>query len=127
MIPTNYDDDDEEDDMTGFEVENDPSLTYAMQIGTIENDSSIFLGKADGEEANRQAILKILNTERYKNVIYSWDYGVELQDLRGKSLLLCQKCQIGLRMQLLQMIVLNLVKILRWNRWERKLCTLRSL
>ena len=30
MIPTNYDDDDEEDDMTGFEVENDPSLTYAM-------------------------------------------------------------------------------------------------
>lgn len=86
MIPTNYDNDDEEDDMTGFEVENDPSLTYAMQIGTIENDSSIFLGKADGEEANRQAILKILNTERYKNVIYSWDYGVELQDLRGKPL-----------------------------------------
>lgn len=85
MIPTNYDDD-EEDDMTGFEVENDPSLTYAMQIGTIENEPSIFLGKADGEEANRQAILKILNTERYKNVIYSWDYGVELQDLRGKSL-----------------------------------------
>ena len=30
--------------------------------------------------------MKILNTERYKNVIYSWDYGVELQDLRGKSL-----------------------------------------
>lgn len=57
-----------------------------MQIGTIENDSSIFLGKADGEEANRQAILKILNTERYKNVIYSWDYGVEFQDLRGKPL-----------------------------------------
>lgn len=128
MIPTNYDDDDEEDDMTGFEVENDPSLTYAMQIGTIENEPSIFLGKADGEEANRQAILKILNTERYKNVIYSWDYGVELQDLRGSLyLMLCQKFQVGLRMQLLQMIVLNLVKILRWNRWERKLCMLRSL
>ena len=70
------DDDDEEDDMTGFEVENDPSLTYAMQIGTIEKDSRIFLGKADGEDANRQAILKILNTERYENVIYSWNYGV---------------------------------------------------
>ena len=49
MIPTNYDNDDEEDDMTGFEVENDPSLTYAMQIGTIENDSSIFLGKKAGQ------------------------------------------------------------------------------
>ena len=86
MIPTNYDDADEQDDMTGFEVENDPSFTYAMQIGTIEKDSRIFLGKADGEDANRQAILKILNTERYENVIYSWNYGVEFQDLRGKSL-----------------------------------------
>ena len=84
MVPINYEDEEEQD--TDFELESDPSLTYAMQIGTIENDSSIFLGKADGEEANRQAILKILNTERYKNVIYSWDYGVELQDLRGKSL-----------------------------------------
>ena len=34
MIPTNYDDDDEEDDMTGFEVENDPSLTYACLLYT---------------------------------------------------------------------------------------------
>ena len=84
MIPTNYDDDDEEDDMTGFEVENDPSFTYAMQIGTIEKDSRIFLGKADGEDANRQAILKILNTERYENVIYSWNYGVEFLDLFGE-------------------------------------------
>lgn len=70
MVPINYEDEEEQD--TDFQLESDPSLTYAMQIGTIENDSSIFLGKADGEEANRQAILKILNTERYKNVIYSW-------------------------------------------------------
>lgn len=85
MVPINYEDDDEEQD-TGFEVESDPSLTYAMQIGATESDPSIFLGKTDGEDANRQAIMKILNTERYKNEIYSWDYGVELADLRGMPL-----------------------------------------
>ena len=85
MVPINYEDEEEQD--TDFELESDPSLTYAMQIGTIENDSSIFSWQSRRRrEANRQAILKILNTERYKNVIYSWDYGVELQDLRGKSL-----------------------------------------
>ena len=57
-----------------------------MQIGATESDPSIFLGKTDGEDANRQAIMKILNTERYKNEIYSWDYGVELADLRGMPL-----------------------------------------
>lgn len=85
MVPINYEDDDEEQD-TGFEVESDPSFTYAMQIGATESDPSIFLGKTDGEDANRQAIMKILNTERYKNEIYSWDYGVELADLRGMPL-----------------------------------------
>ena len=85
MVPINYEDDDEEQD-TGFEVESDPSLTYAMHIGATESDPSIFLGKTDGEDANRQAIMKILNTERYKNEIYSWDYGVELADLRGMPL-----------------------------------------
>ena len=82
MIPTNYDDDGEEDDLTDFEMGSDPSVTYAMQIGT-GSDPSIFLGKADGVEAQRQAILKILNTERYKHEIYSRDYGVKLADLRG--------------------------------------------
>ena len=33
MVPINYEDDDEEQD-TDFELESDPSLTYAMQIGT---------------------------------------------------------------------------------------------
>lgn len=36
--------------------------------------------------AVRQAAYKILNTERYKHVIYSWNYGAELQDLFGKPI-----------------------------------------
>ena len=47
MVPINYEDDDEEQD-TDFELERDPSLTYAMQIGTVDKEPSIFVGKVDG-------------------------------------------------------------------------------
>lgn len=40
--------------------------------------------RIDGLEAVRQAVFKILNTERYSYPIYSWDYGVELDDLFGE-------------------------------------------
>lgn len=59
-----------------------PSKTYRMNIeeemvsGIISKDL----------EAVRQAVYKILNTERYKHVIYSSDYGVELADLFGKPM-----------------------------------------
>lgn len=95
MVPINYEDDDEEQD-TDFELERDPSLTYAMQIGTVDKEPSIFVGKVDGTEADRQAILKILNTERYENEIYSWNYGIETQDLRGcHCRMLCLSFQTG--------------------------------
>jgi phage baseplate assembly protein W len=35
----------------------------------------------------RQVIFKILNTERYDYVIYSWNYGIELSDLFGKPVM----------------------------------------
>lgn len=38
-------------------------------------------GKIDGLEAVKQAITKILLTERFKNLIYSDDYGCEIQDM----------------------------------------------
>lgn len=37
----------------------------------------------DGREAMEQVIYKILNTERYRYVVYSWNYGIELMDLFG--------------------------------------------
>ena len=43
-------------------------------------------GYIDGIDAIIQAIYLILNTERYKYVIYSWDYGVELVDLFGRPM-----------------------------------------
>ena len=37
-------------------------------------------GMIDGSDALEQAIRKILMTERYKNLIYSEDYGCEIKD-----------------------------------------------
>lgn len=38
-------------------------------------------GMTDGLEAVKQAITKVLLTERFKNLIYSDDYGCEIQDM----------------------------------------------
>ena len=57
-----------------------------MKVNPDETKDSIFVGRVDDTEAVRQAVMKILNTERYENEIYSWDYGIELQDLFGMSM-----------------------------------------
>ncbi|MDE6615045.1 MAG: DUF2634 domain-containing protein [Lachnospiraceae bacterium] len=74
----------DEEDGAGIEIITEPSFTYAMKINSRENRDSIFLGKTDGTEAVKQAVLKILCTERYVHEIYSWDYGIEIQDLIGQ-------------------------------------------
>lgn len=55
-----------------------PCKNYRMRFA--ENRVS---GFCDGKEAMKQVVYKILNTERYQYVIYSWNYGIELQDLFG--------------------------------------------
>ena len=39
----------------------------------------------DETEAMKQAIYKILQTERFEYLIYSWNYGIELNAVVGKS------------------------------------------
>ena len=65
-----------------FEIEVRPSLTYQMEM-----DSHRIRGYTDGLEAVRQAVYKIIMTERYQYIMYSWNYGIELQDLFGLSLI----------------------------------------
>jgi hypothetical protein len=65
---------------TDLTVERQPSRNYRMDI-----DRYVIIGHCDGLEAMKQVIYKILNTERYQYVIYSWNYGIELLDLYGKS------------------------------------------
>ena len=68
---------------TGVEIVTvQPNRTYKMQI--MEDQ---VVGIIDDRlSAVQQAAYKILNTERYKHIIYSWNYGVELQDLFGKPI-----------------------------------------
>ena len=71
----------ETDFTDGYEVEEEPSLTWKLDI-----ENGRIRGLADGEDAVRQAVYCILNTERYETLIYSWDYGVEFVDLIGSPL-----------------------------------------
>ncbi len=59
-----------------------PNKTYEMKISEEQVAGTI----VDKLSAVQQAAYKVLNTERYKHVIYSWNYGVELQDLFGKPI-----------------------------------------
>jgi len=42
-------------------------------------------GFTDGLEALKQAIYKVLNTEKYEYPIYSFYYGIELESLMGRD------------------------------------------
>jgi hypothetical protein len=47
-------------------------------------DKAHIRGFIDDKKAMEQAIYKIIFTERYRYPIYSWNYGIELQDLFGE-------------------------------------------
>jgi phage baseplate assembly protein W len=76
MIPTVND-----DLIADFEVVSQPSKTYKMNF-----EDETIVKTTDDLEAIKQAVYKILNTERYQYLIYSWNYGIELQDLFGMPL-----------------------------------------
>lgn len=69
---------------TEYEFIESPTKTYAMQL-----DGDRIRGKTDERKAIEQAIYKILLTERYQYLIYSWNYGIELKDLLGKPIPYC--------------------------------------
>lgn len=64
---------------TDLEVSTQPSHTYRMYP-----DDKYINGTCDNLEAVKQAVYKILNSERYKYIIYSRNYGVEFSDFVGQ-------------------------------------------
>lgn len=72
MIPTS--------NLEGLEIVDtiETSKTYRI----IDNNLS---GYVDELQSLKQAIFKVLNTERYEYPIYSFDYGIELESLIGKD------------------------------------------
>ena len=71
MIPT--------EQVEDFTIEEEPTNTYQLHY-----DKNRVIGMTDELEAMKQAIYKMLSTERYEFLIYSV-YGVELSDLIGKE------------------------------------------
>lgn len=61
-----------------FEIQEQPSYTHRMDL-----KFETVRGYTDEKEAMKQAIYKILLTERYQYVMYSWNYGIETMDLYG--------------------------------------------
>lgn len=76
MIPNIND-----DLINDFEYEELPTKTFKLNI-----PSNTIIGFTDGLEAMKQAIYLILNIERYEYLIYSWNYGIELNDLYGQPI-----------------------------------------
>ena len=66
---------------TEFVVAEQPSHTFYLDI-----DHDAAYGYTDGREAVKQAIYLALETERYEHVIFSRNYGAELQDLFGQPM-----------------------------------------
>ena len=62
------------------EEEQQPSLTYG-----IDFERGRIRGMIDEIEAVKQAVFLILQTERYRYLIYSADYGSELEGLIGRD------------------------------------------
>lgn len=63
-----------------FELEEQPTHTYKMDL-----NADFVRGYTDGLEAMKQAIYKILLTERFQYIMYSGNYGIELRDLFGQA------------------------------------------
>ncbi len=68
-------------DLSKVEIQTMPSLDYRMSLETQR-----IYGKCDRLEVMRQVVYKRLATERYRHIIYSWNYGVEFEDLFGEPM-----------------------------------------
>ncbi len=71
----------QDDLVNDFEFEQQPSKTYKMNL-----EQMTIGGWIDGLEAVKQSVYKIINTERYDYIIYSWSYGSELTNLIGEQI-----------------------------------------
>lgn len=61
-------------------AKNQTSRTYRLDAA-----NGRISGYVDGVEAVKQAIILILNTERFSHAIYSWNYGSEANNVIGED------------------------------------------
>lgn len=70
----------QQQNISQLELRTQPSLTYKLDLTSKRIGHLI-----DDQDAVVQAAMKTLNTERYAYVIYSSQYGVELERLIGQD------------------------------------------
>ena len=58
-----------------------PTRTYHLHLA--EDVEYFIAGHVDGLEAMRQAVFLRVCIERYKSLIFDWNYGIETEDLFG--------------------------------------------
>ena len=64
-----------------IEIKRQPTKTYRMNLANKSIE-----GFCDNMDAMTQAVYKMLNTERFDHIIYSWNYGIEVKDLYSEPL-----------------------------------------
>lgn len=69
----------------GEDVEIQSEAETTTRTYRVDFENGRISGFVDESEAMKQAIYKILQTERFDYLIYSWNYGVEMKALFGKS------------------------------------------
>lgn len=102
--------------LTDLEVETQPSLNYKMHL-----EQNIINGVCDELEAMKQVVYKILCTERYEYIIYSWNYGIELKDLFGEPVAwVCPELERRIQEALLQDDRINAVDTFDFDLTEKR-------
>ena len=76
--------DDEIDEDLKSDYENQPNKTFKM-LDNVKRFNGV-IDEQDGEEAIKQTVFCILQTQRYSCEIYSDNYGFEYEDLIGKDI-----------------------------------------
>jgi len=67
------------------EYETETAREQTTRTYRVDFERGRISGFADGVSAMEQAVLLILSTERFKHVIYSWDYGSEVNATLGED------------------------------------------
>lgn len=102
--------------LTDLEVETQPSLNYKMHL-----EQTVINGTCDELEAMKQVVYKILCTERYEYIIYSWNYGIELKDLFGEPVAwVCPELERRIQEALLQDDRINAVDTFDFDLTEKR-------
>ena len=102
--------------LTDLNVETQPSLNYKMHL-----EQNVINGTCDELEAMKQVVYKILCTERYQYIIYSWNYGIELEDLFGEpASWVCPELERRIQEALLQDDRINAVDTFDFDVTEKR-------